>query len=88
MTRVKLTITESNCRCGYHKKGDTFVVGDICPPLCHELWNIIYPSVMAIQGKDVSMPNALMKEEYAYMVKSSPNSSRYENRIPLTIKHE
>lgn len=46
--KVKLTITESACRCGYHKKGDVFIVGDICPPLCHELWNIIYPSVYAL----------------------------------------
>lgn len=46
--RVKLTIAESACRCGYHKKGDVFIVEDICPPLCHELWNTIYPSVYAL----------------------------------------
>ena len=27
MGKVKLTITESNCRCGYVKAGDTFVDG-------------------------------------------------------------
>lgn len=48
MTQVKLTITESKCRCGYHKSGDTFVLGDLCPPLCHELWNVIYPSVYTL----------------------------------------
>lgn len=48
MGKVKLTILESNCRCGYHKKGDTFIVKDLCPPICHELWNNIYPSVYVL----------------------------------------
>lgn len=46
--KVRLTITKSSCRCGYHKKGDVFLVGDLCPPLCHELWNTVYPSVYAL----------------------------------------
>lgn len=46
MAKVKLTVTESACRCGYHKKGDRFVAGD----LCHELWNTIYPLVYALQN--------------------------------------
>lgn len=50
MARVKLTITESRCRSGYFKAGDTFIVEDLCPPLCHELWNIIYPYVFALQN--------------------------------------
>ena len=50
MARLKLTITQSDCRAGYHKKGDTFVVEDLCPPLCHELWNVIYPYVFALQN--------------------------------------
>lgn len=48
MSKILLTVTESRCRCGYVKKGDTFIVEDICPPLCHELWNCIYPSVYAL----------------------------------------
>lgn len=48
MPKVKLTITDSRCRCGYFKKGQEFVVGDLCPPLCHELWNGIYPLVYAL----------------------------------------
>lgn len=48
--QVKLTVTESACRCGYHKKGDEFTVGDICPPLCQELWNNIYPYVFALRN--------------------------------------
>ncbi len=48
MGKVKLTITESRCRCGYFKQGQTFIVEDLCPPLCHELWNSVYPSVFAL----------------------------------------
>ena len=48
--KVRLTITESACRCGYHKRGDEFIVEDICPPVCHELWNVIYPYVFALQN--------------------------------------
>lgn len=46
--KVKLTVLESRCRGGYHKKGDTFIIEDICPPLCHELWQCIYPSVYTL----------------------------------------
>ena len=48
MSKVKLIITDSKCRCGYFKKGQEFVVEDLCPPLCHELWNNIYPLVYAL----------------------------------------
>ena len=50
MKKVKLTITESACRSGYFQKGQTFEVEDLCPPLCHELWNQIYPYVFALQN--------------------------------------
>lgn len=50
MPKVLLTITESKCRGGYVRKGDQFLVEDICPPLCHELWNSIYPSVYALKN--------------------------------------
>lgn len=48
--KIKLTVTESRCRCNYCKQGDIFVVEDICPPLCHELWSTIYPMVYALQN--------------------------------------
>ena len=48
MGKVKLTVTQSRCRCGYCQEGDTFIVEDLCPPLCHELWNSIYPCVYAL----------------------------------------
>ena len=47
-TKVRLTIIESNCRCGYFSKGQEFIVEDLCPPLCHELWSIVYPYVFAL----------------------------------------
>lgn len=50
MAKVRLTVTDSRCRNGYCKKGDTFFVEDLCPPLCHELWNTIYPMVYALQN--------------------------------------
>lgn len=53
MRKVKLTITESRCRGGYHKAGDEFVVEDLCPPLCQELWNGIYPYVFALRNGGV-----------------------------------
>lgn len=48
MAKVKITVTESNCRGGCMKAGDTYIVEDLCPPVCHELWNNIYPSVYAL----------------------------------------
>ena len=50
MPKVKLTITHSSCRCGYFSKNQEFVVEDLCPPVCHELWNTIYPSVYALRN--------------------------------------
>ncbi len=48
MPKVKLTIVESKCRCGFFTTGQEFIVEDLCPPICHELWNSIYPSVYAL----------------------------------------
>ena len=54
MGKVKITVTESRCRCGCCKAGDEFVVEDLCPPICHELWNGIYPMVYALlNGADL-----------------------------------
>lgn len=48
MAKVKLTITESRCRCGYFRPGQEFIAEHLCPPLCHELWHSIYPMVYAL----------------------------------------
>ena len=50
MRAVKLTITESRCRSGLFRPGDAFLVKELCPPLCHELWNLVYPYVFALQN--------------------------------------
>ena len=50
MKKVILTVIESDCRSGHFKVGDTFIVDDLCPPICHELWNIIYPYVFTLQN--------------------------------------
>ena len=63
MAKVKLTIMESNCRSGYFKQGEEFMVEDLCPPLCHELWNIIYPYVFALQnGAELDCGTARAKQ--------------------------
>ena len=48
--KVKITVTESFCRSGYHKKGDVFIVEDICPEMCMELWHEAYPYVFALRS--------------------------------------
>lgn len=48
MRAVKLTIVESRCRCGLHKTGEEFLVEKTCPPVCHELWQSIYPQVYTL----------------------------------------
>lgn len=48
MAKVKITVTGSHCRAGYLKKGDTYIIEDLCPPICHQLWSYLYPSVFAL----------------------------------------
>ena len=50
MPKVLLSVLKSSCRGGYLRAGETFVVEDLCPPLCHELWNRAYPYVFALQN--------------------------------------
>ena len=47
--KIKLTITESRCRSGFHRKCDEFIIDEtICPPICMELWHYAYPYVWAL----------------------------------------
>ena len=50
MKIVRLTVIESRCRSGYHAEGDTFLVEDLCPPICRELWSRAYPYVFALRN--------------------------------------
>jgi uncharacterized repeat protein (TIGR04076 family) len=48
---VKITVTESSCRSGFHTKGQEFIVDadrTVCPPMCMELWHYAYPYVWAL----------------------------------------
>ena len=47
--KVKLTIIDSKCKSGFHKKGDEFIIDEtICPPICMELWHYSYPYIWAL----------------------------------------
>lgn len=62
MSKVRITVISSNCRCGYCKAGDEYVVEDLCPPVCHELWNAIYPMVYALlNGASLDCGNERVK---------------------------
>lgn len=46
--KVKITVTESRCRSGFHRKGQEFIIDEdetICPPICMEVWHYAYPYV-------------------------------------------
>lgn len=61
--KVRITVTESTCRSGLHFAGDTFVVDDLCPPVCHELWQMAYPMVYALgNGADLDHGNARARQ--------------------------
>ena len=49
--KVKITVTESRCRSGFHKAGDVFIIDEdrtVCPEMCMELWHYAYPYVWAL----------------------------------------
>ena len=68
MAKVKLTVTESRCRDGLCKAGDTFIVEGLCPPLCHELWSSVYPQVFALlNGAELDLPGKASGDPYYLM---------------------
>ena len=50
MKKVLITVIKSECRSGHFTEGQRFIVEDLCPPLCHELWNAAYPYVFALMN--------------------------------------
>lgn len=73
MPKVKLTIVESHCRSGCHIKNESYIVEDICPPICHELWNNIYPNIcVLLNGGNLDYGN--IKEKKFEM--TCPDNSR------------
>ncbi|CAG9295397.1 TIGR04076 family protein [Celerinatantimonas diazotrophica] len=61
--KVKLTIIESKCRAHHHKTGEEYIVEDLCPPICHELWQCIYPCVYTLlNGGNLDYGNKKAKQ--------------------------
>ena len=50
MAKIRLTITQSACRSGWHTAGEEFIYDGRCPPLCAELWHAAHPYVFALQN--------------------------------------
>lgn len=50
MRKVRITILNSSCRSGYHHDGESYIVNDINPPICSELWHNIYPYVCVLRN--------------------------------------
>lgn len=63
MNQVKHDNYKQRCRGGYCKTGDQYIVNDLCPPLCHELWNTVYPFVYALlNGADLDYGSGRSKQ--------------------------
>ena len=73
--KVKITITESRCRSGFHRKGEEYIIDDtICPPICMELWHYAYPYVWALlNGAEDDTPDG---ERAAYTNVICPDEGR------------
>ena len=92
MSKVLLTVTQSRCRCGYSKAGDTFAVEDLCPPICHELWNNLRLCMRYKTGRHWTMGTAKRDAltqcvptgaEYMFTGKSW-NENSIKEPVPLT----
>ena len=65
--RVKLTVLESKCRSGYHKKGDVYYVDDKCPDMCMELFHNAYPYIFTLKNNgELDCGNTKKKEFDVY----------------------
>ena len=80
--KVKLTVLESRCRDGLMKAGDTFVVDAVCPPICHELWSVIYPQVFALLN-GASLDHG--DDRTTFFEASCPDGGRVRIRVEAII---
>jgi len=48
MSKVKIIIKQTKCRCNYFKEGEVFMIDDKCAPICHELWHAMYPFIYVL----------------------------------------
>lgn len=83
--KVELTILESDCRSNYHRAGDKYIVGDICPPICHELWQCIYPNVFTLLNNGELDYGEVRAKQFSYRC---PDNGRVliEGRVLNTDK--
>ena len=77
MRTVKITVLESRCRDGLCRAGDVYCVENVCPPLCHELWSVIYPQVFALLN-GASLDHG--DERVAFFEASCPDGGRVRIR--------
>lgn len=73
MRKVLITVIKSECRSGHFREGQQFIVEDLCPPLCHELWNAAYPYVFALMNGG-SLDNG--DEKAAFFTVACPDGGR------------
>ena len=81
--KVKLTITESRCRAGFHKKGQEFIIDEdktVCPPMCMELWSYAYPYIWALLN-GATMDNGDTKSKSNNVI--CPDESRVHLHIEV-----
>lgn len=50
MKKVKATVTSGECNQGFHKVGDSFVIGEFTPEgMCTSAFDAIFPFVLTLQ---------------------------------------
>lgn len=80
LRKVLVTVENSECRSGIHKTGERFIVDEVCPPMCHELWNNIYPMLYAL-GNGAKLESGSDREESFTAV--CPDGGRVKVRAEL-----
>ena len=75
--KVRLTVLESRCRDGLCRAGDTYIVDNTCPPLCHELWSVLYPQVYTLKNGGLLDHG---DERVAFFEASRPDGGRVKIR--------
>ena len=82
--KVKITVTESKCRSGFHTKGQEYLLDaekTICPQMCMELWHYAFPYVWALlNGADVDRPDGSKRTEATVIC---PDEGRVRLRIEV-----
>jgi uncharacterized repeat protein (TIGR04076 family) len=49
MKKVRITVTEGECNQGFHKVGDSWVVGELTPKgICTSAFNALFPQILTL----------------------------------------